>query len=189
MKPVVPRERRWTRTEYDRLIEVGILHEDEPVELLAGHLVVAEPQNTPHARAIELTADALRVVFGPGWRVRVQLPLALGHHSEPEPDVVVVRGTPRAPEDDHPSQAALVIEVGDASLSLDRTLKAGIYAHAGVADYWIVNLVDRVLEVYREPGREGRRWRYLSTEILGPEATVRPLAAPAALIPVADLLP
>ncbi len=181
--------RRWSRQEYDRLIDVGILHEDEPVELLAGHLVVAEPQDTPHARAIELATDALRAVFGAGWRVRVQLPLTLGDDSEPEPDIAIVRGTPRTPEAHHPSQAALVVEIADVSLRLDQTVKAPIYARAGITDYWIVNLMDGVLERYRDPAHEGRRWRYRSIEILGREATVSPLAAPAARIPVADLLP
>jgi len=112
MKAMARRERRWTRREYDRLIELGVLHEDEPIERLAGQLVVAEPQNTPQARAIELATDALRVVFGAGPRVRVQLPLALGDDSEPEPDVAVGPGTPRAPEDHHPPQPVLVVGRG-----------------------------------------------------------------------------
>ena len=70
------RTRRWTRQEYDRLIELGVLHEDEPVELLDGRLVVREPQRTPHAVATQLVEEALRAAFGTGWSVRVQLPLA-----------------------------------------------------------------------------------------------------------------
>jgi len=180
--------RTWTRREYDRLIQLGLLHEDEPVELLAGHLVISEPQNDPHATAIELTAEGLRIGFGPGWRVRVQLPLALGRASEPEPDVAVIHGAIRDRRSGHPTRAVLVIEVADASLRLDRVLKSAIYAGAGIIEYWIVNLVDRSLEVYRDP-RRGRRGTYANVRVMAPREVVGPLAAPRARIRVADLLP
>jgi len=180
--------RRWTRREYDRLVRLGMLREDEPVELIAGRLIVAEPQNEAHARAIELAAETLRVAFGPGWRVRVQLPLALGNNSEPEPDIAVVSGTPR--DAGHPRSAALVLEVADWSLRLDRLAKASIYARAGIADYWVVNLVDRVLEVHRDPVAAGRRgWKYGDVRVWVAGARVAPLAAPTASIAVDDLLP
>jgi len=183
------RQRRWTRKEYDQAIQAGIFHEDERLELLAGCLVVAEPQNTPHAVGIQLAAETLRMAFGPGWSVRVQLPLALDPDSEPEPDVAVVRGQPRDYLLDHPGEPALVVEVADASLRLDRRLKAAIYARGGIADYWIVNVADRVLEIHRQPVHQGRRWRYRSVETLGADAAVAPLALPQARIAVADLLP
>jgi Uma2 family endonuclease len=183
------RTRRWTRREYDRLIQLGILGEDEKIELLAGRMIVAEPQNTPHAKAIELAADALRAAFGPGWRIRVQLPIALDRRSEPEPDLAVIAGSPRDDRDDHPSRPVLVLEIADSSLRLDRGLKARRYARAGVRDYWILNLRDRVLEIRRAPGREQGRWDYRSLDVLGPDAGASPLAAPAASIRVADLLP
>jgi Uma2 family endonuclease len=118
--------------------------------------------------------------------------LPLDARSEPEPDVSVVRGSPRDYRYAHPSRPALVVEVALASLSLDRTRKCRAFARAGVPEYWIVNLVDRVLEVHREPGRlddARRRWGYRSVQTLGPDAAVGPLAAPGARIPVADLLP
>lgn len=99
-----------------------------------------------------MTQDALRKAFGEGTHVRIQLPLALDPSSEPEPDVTVVRGSPRDYRDAHPSAALLVVEVADTTLSHDRDQKGSLYARAGVADYWIVNLVDQVLEVYRDPG-------------------------------------
>src|SRR5262245_65683923 len=102
--------RRWTRRDYGRMISAGILHEDEPIELIEGRLVVAEPQNTPHARAIELAAETLRAAFGPGWRILVQLPIAVDPDSEPEPDVSVVAGSARDHAADHPSRPALVVE-------------------------------------------------------------------------------
>ncbi len=183
------RTRRWTRTEYDRAIAIGVLYEDEPIELLAGRLVVAEPQSSRHARAIELAAEALRAVFGAGWRVRVQAPLAVDPDSAPEPDIAVVAGSPRDRPDEHPSTAALVLEVADTSLPLDRSLKAGLYARAGVADYWIVNLIDQQVEVHRGLRRSGRRRGYGTSEIHRAGSTLTPLAAPAARIPVSDLLP
>lgn len=189
MKGMAVRQRRWTRKEYDRAIQVGLFHEDEKLELLGGRLLVAEPHNPPHAVGIELGADALRAAFGPEWSVRVQLPLALDPDSEPEPDLAVVGGRPRHRLIDHPTDPALVVEVADASLRFDRRLKATIYARAGIADYWILNVADRVLEVHREPGRDGRRWRYGSVQILGPETMVAPLAAPRARISIADLVP
>lgn len=185
------RTRRWTRQQYDRLIEIGVLQEDDPIELIEGRLVVAEPQRDPHARAVELVAEALRLAFGRGWRIRVQLPLALSPDSAPEPDVAVVRGTPRDAPSGHPTTAALVVEIADTSLPLDRGTKAQVYARAGITDYWIVNLLDRVLEVYRQPSaREPRgRARYTEVETFGADAALVPLAAPDATISVADLLP
>ena len=192
MKHDTVRVHRWTRRAYGRLIDKGILCEDDPVELLDGLLVVKEPQHTPHATAVTLALEALRAAFGPGWVVRPGLPVAAGRWSEPEPDISVVPGSPRDYLADHPARPALVVEVAHSSLRLDRTRKAAIYARAGVEDYWILNLADRVLEVHREPARldtPRRRWGYRSIQTLGPNETVSPLAAPAARILVADLLP
>jgi len=183
------RTRRWTRGEYEKAIAAEIFHEDERLELIGGRLIVGEPQNSPHSMAIELAQEALRSVFGRGWRIRVQLPLALGEWSEPEPDVAVVAGQPRDSHNSHPSTAALVVEVADSSLRLDRRLKASVYAEAGLPEYWIVNLVDRAVEIHREPFLEGDRFAYRSVRIARPGDIVAPLAAPDARIPVTDLLP
>jgi Uma2 family endonuclease len=183
------RTRRWTRREYGRLIDLGVLHEDDAIELLEGRLIVAEPQRTPHATAIDLAAEALRRAFGPGWRVRVQLPLGLGRESEPEPDIAVVRGEARDYLADHPATAALVIEVADASLRLDRQIKARIYARASITDYWIVNLVNRVVEVQRDPISAGRRSRYRDVSTMTEGERIVPLAAPFGSVTVAELLP
>jgi Uma2 family endonuclease len=184
--------RRWTRDEYGRLIDHGLLDEDEPVELLDGLLLVKEPQSSPHRTAVLLVAKAVERAFGEGWFVQVQSPIALDGRSEPEPDVCVVRGTPRDHVAAHPARPALVVEVAQSGLRVARARKAAAYARGGIADYWIVNLADRVLEVHREPARPGparRHWGYASVAVLGPDATVTPLAAPASAIGVADLLP
>jgi Uma2 family endonuclease len=183
---------RWSRPAYGRLIDEGILCEDDPIELLNGRLVVREPKHSLHSTATQLVVETLRMVFGTGWVIRVQEPIAASRWSEPEPDIAVVPGRPRDYLADHPARPVLVVEVAQASLRLDRTRKAAIYARARVEDYWIVNLVDRALEIYREPARldaPGRRWGYRSIETLGLDASVSPLAAPGARIAVADLLP
>jgi len=188
----LPRTRRWKRIEYDRLVELGVLHEDEPVELIGGNLIVAEPKSSPHATAVGLVADALRAAFGGGWIVRIQDPVALDDESEPEPDVAVIAGRWRDFRADHPSRPVLVVEVADASLAFDRHVRGSLYARADVKDYWIVNLVDHVLEVYRAPIRDGSTpygWRYGTLEVQGPDTRVSPLARPDATILVADLLP
>jgi Uma2 family endonuclease len=185
-------QRRWTRREYARLIDHGFLEEDDPVELLDGLLLVKEPQASPHRTAVLLVARALERAFGDGWFVQVQSPIALDDRSEPEPDVCVVSGSPRDYVAAHPTHPALVVEVAQSGLRLARGRKAAAYARGRIADYWIVNLVDRRLEVYREPARPGpalRRWSYAAIETLDDTATITPLAAPAAVIRVADLMP
>ncbi len=183
--------RRWRRMEYERLVDLGIFM-GERLELLDGLLVVREPQGSPHAAIVTQVGQVLASAFGAGWHVRLHAPLALDEDSEPEPDVAVVAGTPRDYINAHPSTAALVVEVADSSLRLDRRLKGGLYARAGLPEYWVVNLVDGLLEVHRAPepvADAAYGWAYRSVDILRPPATVTPLAAPGARIPVAALLP
>jgi Uma2 family endonuclease len=185
------RVRQWTRLEYDRLIDSGFFHEGDRVELLGGQLMVAEPQGSRHAATVSLGAEALRVAFGRGWYVMVQLPVALDDESEPEPDLAVVRGTAREYGDAHPSRPVLVVEVADSSRPLDRQHKASLYARAGVPDYWMADIVDNVLEVYRRPAASPEAvygWSYADVQRLGRGATVFPLAVPTIPILVADLL-
>jgi Uma2 family endonuclease len=185
-------ERRITRLEYERMIECGIFVPGDRVELIAGALLVAEPQGTHHSAAIGLVAEALRAAFGAGWYVMVQAPLALDADSEPEPDVAVVPGAPRDYRDAHPSRPVLVVEVAKESLPGDRGRKGSLYARAGVADYWIVDVAGGALEVYRvpQPAPEAPLgWRYGDRGRLTPGEAISPLAAPRAAIAVADLLP
>src|SRR5712692_4292324 len=183
--------RRFTRVEYQQLIET-IFQPGERLELIDGLLVLREPQYTPHATAIQLVQRTLQRAFGDGWSVRSQLPIALDDMSEPEPDAAVVPGDPRDYRDAHPERPVLIVEVSQSRLAFDRRHKASLYARAGIADYWVVNLVDQVLEVYREPvaAPTGRGdWKYNSVRLLRRNAIVTPLAAPRARIRVAALLP
>src|SRR5262245_40105917 len=150
MAPVEIRTRRWTRVEYERLVEAGFFRPGDPIELVGGQLIVAEPQGSRHFAAVSASEEALRTAFGAGWEVRAQGPLALDDDSEPEPDLAVVAGSFRDFVGAHPSRPVLVIEVSESSLALDREHKGSLYARAALADYWIVNLLDQVLEVYRE---------------------------------------
>jgi len=192
MRQVFPGTRRWTRGEYELLVKTGFFSPGEPIELIGGELRVAEPQGEPHAVAGGLIGDALRAAFGPGWIVREDKPIALDDESEPEPDLAVVPGTHRDYLAGHPATPVLVVEVAETSLASDRGDKGSLYARGRIADYWIVNLGARTLEVYRQPAPDGSArfgWRYGSVEVLRPPANVSPLAAPDARVAVADLLP
>jgi Uma2 family endonuclease len=179
------------RVEYERLVDLGMF-DGERLELLDGSLVVQEPQGSWHAALVGQIGQVLQTAFGAGWHARLHAPLALDAESEPEPDVAIVAGEHRDYRRAHPFTAALVVEVADSSLARDRRLKGGLYARAGLREYWIVNLVDGTVEVRRQPTMavdSAYGWSYRSVEILGPPAAVTPLAAPGAVIPVADLLP
>jgi Uma2 family endonuclease len=188
------RTRRWSRAEDDRMIDIGVLDEDERIELLGGELVVREPQGSSHYTAIMLVDEALRAAFGPEWLVRSQGPVALDDDSEPEPDVSVVPGTRRDYSREHPARPVLVVEItaSRSRLTFDRTHKGSLYARAGLADYWIVNLIENVLEIYRTPVTDDSApfgWRYASREALNADVSATPLAARHARIVVRDLLP
>jgi Uma2 family endonuclease len=184
-------QRRWTRDEYDRLVALGVF-EGEPLELIGGELVVAEPMYPYHASGISMAEYTIRAILPPGWIVRTQAPVSLDDESEPEPDVAVVPGRPGDYTEEHPARPVLMVEVGESSVSFDRGRKGSLYARAEIADYWIVNLVDRVLEVYREPVPDPGAyygWSYRSVTTWTPPAVVAPLAFPSSEIRVADLLP
>jgi Uma2 family endonuclease len=184
--------RRFSRAEYERLIELGVFQPGDPIELIGGELMVAEPQGAPHYTAIRKTAKALEAAFGPGWEVRTEGPIGLDDDSEPEPDIAVVPGIPDDYSRAHPSRPVLIVEVAVSSLALDRQHKGSVYARAGLPDYWVLNLVDRVLEVYREPAPDTSQpfgWRYARREVFDAAARVTPLAAPGSSIAVSQFLP
>lgn len=150
----MPEELLWRLSvrQYHQMIRLGILTEDDPVELLDGWLVAKMSRNPAHRAATLLVRDALAKAAPAGWYVDAQEPITL-ESSEPEPDVVVVRGNTRDYLDRHPGAAdvALVVEVADSSLERDRTLKLRLYARSGIPAYWIVNLLDRRVELFTDP--------------------------------------
>lgn len=152
--PAVPTEPIWRFNveQYHQMIRQGILTKDDPVELLEGWLIPKMPKNPPHRVATKLTRNILEELVPNGWYVDTQEPITLDN-SEPEPDVVIVRGDTRDYLDRHPGakDIALVVEVSDSTLERDRTLKKRIYARANIPVYWIVNLIEQQVEVYTEP--------------------------------------
>jgi Uma2 family endonuclease len=174
------------------MAELGVLKPGERVELIGGRIVEMAPQHSPHFTAIRLVEEVLRVIFAAGYDVRTQGPLDLSPASQPDPDVAVVRGTVRDYTQAHPTTAELVVEVAESTLAYDRGEKASLYASAGIPDYWVLNLVDRCVEVLRDPiSMPGQPYgygyrshtHYFSTD------RVSPLAAPQNAIKVEDLLP
>ncbi|NJO51304.1 MAG: Uma2 family endonuclease [Leptolyngbyaceae cyanobacterium RM2_2_4] len=153
-QPTTPTEPVWRFSveQYHQMIQLGILAEDDPVELLEGWLVHKMPKNPAHRAATKLIRSALEAIVPPGWYVDAQEPITLVD-SEPEPDVMVVRGDTRDYLDRHPggSDLALVVEVADSTLERDRTFKKRLYARAQIPVYWIVNLSAQCIEVYTQP--------------------------------------
>jgi Uma2 family endonuclease len=157
------------------------------VELLEGVIVAMTPSDPPHAAIVQIVAAAIRAALRPGVVERVQASLIVGGRSVPEPDVAVVPGAHLDYLHRHPDRALLAVEVSESSLAQDRLSKSRIYAAGGVPEYWIVNLRHGVLEVMRDPDRAAAV--YHSTERLGRDARIRPVAYESAEIEVADLLP
>ena len=176
---------RLSRVEYDRAVKAGAFKPDAKLELVDGDLNAMTPEGVGHTTGMDLVAECLRRVFGAGFHVRMQHPLAADDYSEPEPDVAVVTGTIRDYRDAHPASAVLVVEVSNESLRYDRTVKQRLYARCGIPEYWILALPDARLEVYRDPAEDG--YRSVTRHAAGD--SVAPLARPDARIVVDDLLP
>ena len=184
------RPKAWDKAEFYRLAELGFF-DGQKVELVGGVLMVHSPQKPLHGEIVDLVDDVLSAVFSTGYRVRCQLPLDLGFTTEPEPDVCVAVGGRRQFLAGHPTSPVLVVEVSDSTLAYDRGDKASLYA-GGVPDYWVVNLVENQVEVYRDPVPDSSRpfgYRYDEVTVYRAGDAVAPLAAPSARVAVADLLP
>jgi Uma2 family endonuclease len=159
------------------------LFEGRRAMLIDGVILEEGPMNPPHAKSLGLVEEALRKAFGAGWWLRHQSPLVLGQDIDPQPDLAVVTGHPRDYEH-HPSTAELVVEAADSSLEFDLNEKRLIYAKAGIREYWVVDINGRRLLVFRDP----HGGDYATRQILQATDTISPLALPAAVVRVADLL-
>ena len=177
----------YTVDAYFTLLRDGLLGEDDRVELLDGVIVAEPPMDPPHASGITCVTKALMRAVGDRAVVRVQAPLIADLFSVPEPDVAIVPGETSDYLDRHPSAALLVVEVSDSSLPQDRLSKSRIYAGAGVPDYWILNLRNGCVEVFRVPDVEQRV--YGARVIARPGDRLELLAVPGASVAVDDLLP
>jgi Uma2 family endonuclease len=178
--------RRFTVDEVERMVQLGILDEDEPVEILEGALVVMPPESPGHATNTERVRRAIEPHVGPGLHVRSNLPMKASPDSLPVPDVALYRGPFDAFENAHPSgcDALLVVEIALTSHAIDRK-KASLYSRAGVPVYWLLDLSGRRLEVHSDPRPAGD---YRLIRILDPSERV---AVPGtnAEIEVGKLLP
>ncbi|MGM0576181.1 MAG: Uma2 family endonuclease [Myxococcota bacterium] len=180
----LPRKRPLSVDEYHRMVEAGVLSPDERVELIEGELFEMSPHGPPHASILALLNQSLVRQTPEGWTVRPQLPLTVDDHSEPEPDLAVVADDAADWREVHPATAALVVEVADSSLALDRD-KARLYARAGVGEYWLVDVAGRAVEVYRDPDPKAERYRTMET--LSPGDTLQPRGLPRVSIAVTDM--
>lgn len=180
---------RWTRDEYYRMAELGFFY-GKKVELIEGEIIEMSPMKSLHATVIRLILKSLREIFSDGFIVDSQLPMSFGSNTEPEPDIAVVKGKIEDFTDTHPKTAELVVEVSDATLRYDRTKKMSLYAKNKIQEYWILNVKDRSLEVYRRPIRDKKLgFIYTEIQILTEKDLISPLAASGARIKVADILP
>jgi Uma2 family endonuclease len=190
----IPAEQFWRISveNYHEMLRAGILQSGDPVELLEGWLVQKMPKNPPHVVAVRLMKAALEAILPGDWNTLLQDPITL-EDSEPEPDVTLVRGCPRDYLQHHPGPAdiGLIVEVAAASLLRDRNLKKRIYARAGIAEYWIVNLKDHQIEVYSSPTGSADEPDYLKQQVYTHEqsVTLRLDGQVVGQIAVSDLLP
>ncbi len=176
--------RLFTVDEFHRMCEAGVFDDDERVELLEGSIVVMSGQNPPHAGIIQRLTQWLILQLGGAYSVRCQLPVMLGGGSEPVPDLAVAPADGRETAT-HPGTALLVIEVSDTTLRKDRGPKLALYARFGIPEYWIVNVKNSTVEVYRDPDPEAGRYRTMLT--LSKDASLSPTSVPGVTISLAEL--
>jgi Uma2 family endonuclease len=183
----------WTSEEYYKLADAG-LFDGNRVELIGGRIIEMSAQNLPHVKAVKRSTRTLEQAFGEGWFAQTQAPLDLDGWdgaSLPEPDVAIIAGE-EDDYDEHPTEAALVLEVAFSTLRYDRNTKAGLYAKSGLADYWVLNLIERVLEVFRRPVPDASApfWHsYAEQKTFKEGESVSPLAKPDVTVAVSNLLP
>jgi Uma2 family endonuclease len=183
---------RFTVAQYDRMIELGILTNDDQVELLEGLLIAKKPKNPPHIVVSELLRELLMKLVPRGFCVTSQNPVVT-RDSEPEPDAVILRGkhTDYFQRKPRPQDVCLIAEVSDTTLRRDRGLKKRIYARAKIANYWVVNLKDECVEVYSDPAVRSGKPDYKPAKIYQRGSRI-PLSlgeVVVAELPINDILP
>lgn len=178
--------RTFTREEYHRMAEVGILGPDERVELIRGEIIRKMTQGRRHRAFIDNLTRLLVTRLGERAIVSVQMPVALSDDTEPEPDIQVLRrrAVPYKDREAFAEDVLLVIEAAATSLAYDRTTKLALYAAAGIPEYWIVDCVAETIEVHRGPEADG--YRHV-TRVRGGEATVAMQAFPDVVLALADI--
>jgi Uma2 family endonuclease len=189
--PVEPRPHRWTIEEYRDLYKTGLFCDCKTM-LIQGEVFTTVMPNPPHDTALGNADDVLRIIFANGFHIRSQMGFNIGTHNDPGPDIAVVQGKRSDYATQTPTTAVLIVEVSESTLFFDTTTKAELYATANVPDYWVIDLENRQLLVYRDPvplpmGLGATAYR--THRVFGPTESVTPLAAPHASVSVGDLLP
>jgi Uma2 family endonuclease len=183
---LAPTKHRFNVKEYYRMAETGVLQPDARVELLNGEIIDRSPIGPFHGGVTNYLIEIFTAASKSRWMTSVQNPVRLDDHSEPQPDLVLLKPSPDFYRRQHPQPADvyLLIEVADSSLTTDREAKLPVYGRAGIAEVWIVNLIDQTVEVYREPHFTG----YGSKTILRAGGQAKPQAFPDVAVDVAELL-
>lgn len=183
----VPGTRRlFTVSEYHWMVAAGVFHEDDRIELIEGEFIEMSPINPSHAGRVNRLVRLFYRLLGDRAVISPQNPITIMDHSEPQPDVALLK-----PRDDFytrshptPDDVLLVIEVSDATVEYDQNVKAALYARAGIPETWLVNLVEGRLEVFRGPGQRGYRERRLAW----PGDEIVPVAFPDVVVKVSEIL-
>ncbi len=172
---ITTKYRLWTVEEYHQMIDAGILTTEDQVELLDGKIIQMSPQKPPHAGTTQRASDYFKLILAGQAHIRTQLPITLSS-SEPEPDVAVVEIDPGAYGNHHPSSSEifLLIEVSDSTLDFDCTEKAVIYAKENIREYWVLDIIQGQVYVYRNPSKTG----YQQKTIFNVDNAIRLLAFP-----------
>ncbi len=175
-----------TVKEFHQMFEAGILDNDERVELIAGQIIQMAAKGTPHTAIVACTWKLLEDLLSSDVLIRPQEPIHLNDHSEPEPDLALVRADPRFYVDHHPvpSEVYLIVEVADTTLKKDCGIKAIAYAQAGIADYWVLDINAKQLHVFRNPSQDG----YQVHEVLSEDGSLSLLAFPTVNVTVREML-
>lgn len=182
-----PSLRRFTVEEYYKMVEAGVLHEGEKVELIEGEIIAMSPQGSKHASSSSRAAEWFFLNFAGRCCVRIQAPIHLDDLSEPEPDIVLAATSEDYYSEHHPTppEILMVMEVSFSTLDFDRRRKSRVYAKAGIRQYCLLNLQARELEDYRQPSTDG----YRSKQTYAENENFTLAAFPKTSIKVADLLP
>jgi Uma2 family endonuclease len=177
----------WTVKEYHHMSELGILDSSERTELITGKIVLMTAKGTPHVIALQLIASSLQAQLNNIALIRTQDPIELDDFSEPEPDLAIVKGKILDYADRHPgpSDVLLVVEIADSTLKKDCEVKDKLYARSNIADYWVIDVKNRQVHIFRTPTPTG----YASHLILSDSQTVSPLAFPEIVLLIASILP
>ena len=178
----------WTVKEYRQMSELGILDTDDRTELIEGQILVMAAKGTPHVLGLRLLAVVFDTLLANQlFFVSTQDPIQLNDFSEPEPDLAIVRGTALDYADRHPDpdDLALVVEVADSTLKYDCEVKDKLYAQSGIEDYWVLDVKNRKLHIFRNPTATG----YTSHLILTPPNSIAPLKFPDRSVSLLDILP